>query len=386
MKAITFEGKDTVGYGDAQEPRIEQPGDVIVRVRAAGICGSDLHPYHEREKGLDHGTVMGHEFVGEVVEIGSEVAKVDVGDIVCSPFTTNCGSCFYCRSGLTCRCESGELFGWVHEGAGLHGAQAEYVRVPLADGTLMNVPEGVSDAAGLLIGDILSTGFFCAEQAGLGVLDAVSATSAATGGAPGAGGAGIASGGGGTGVVPGAGTAGGTYAVVGCGPVGLMTILAARHLGAEELFAVDAVPERLALAEKLGAVALDYRQDPVVDIVLEATDGRGADAVMEVVGALSAIETAIAMLRPGGTLSSVGVHTEDRFGFTPVDAYDKNLTFRSGRCPARAYMERLAPLVRDEYIDPEFVFSHRLPLSEGVRGYEIFDNKLDGCTKVLLEP
>ncbi len=376
MKAITFEGKDTVAYGDADEPCIEQPGDVIVRVRAAGICGSDLHPYHQREKGLDHGTVMGHEFVGEVVETGAGVADVNVGDIVFSPFTTNCGTCFYCRRGLTCRCESGELFGWVHEGAGLHGAQAEFVRVPLADGTLMKVPEGVSDAAGLLLGDILSTGFFCAEQAGLGVLDG-SAGTAAAGAGPGA----VA-----TGVVPGAVAAGGTYAVVGCGPVGLMTIIAARYLGAEELFAVDAVPERLAMAEKLGAVPLDYRHDPVVDIVLEATDGRGADAVMEVVGARAAIKTAIAILRPGGTLSSVGVHSEDRFGFTPVDAYDKNLTFRSGRCPARAYMARLAPLVRDRHIDPELVFSHRLPLSEGVRGYEIFDKKLDGCTKVLLEP
>jgi threonine dehydrogenase-like Zn-dependent dehydrogenase len=385
MKAITFEGKDTVGYGNADEPHIERPGDAIVRVRAAGICGSDLHPYHQREKGLDHGTVMGHEFVGEVVETGAGVANVDVGDIVFSPFTTNCGTCFYCRSGLTCRCESGELFGWIHEGVGLHGAQAEYVRVPLADGTLMKVPEGVSDAAGLLLGDILSTGFFCAEQAGIGMLDAA-AGPASAGGGRGAVAAGVASGAVAAGVMSGAVAAGGTYAVVGCGPVGLMTIIAARHLGAEEIFAVDAVPERLAMAEKLGAVALDYRHDPVFDIVLEATDGRGADAVMEVVGARSAIETAIAILRPGGTLSSVGVHTEDRFGFTPVDAYDKNLTFRSGRCPARAYMERLAPLVRDQHIDPEFVFSHRLPLSEGVRGYEIFDKKLDGCTKVLLEP
>jgi len=368
MKAITFEGKGRVAYTTADDPRLEAPTDAIVRVRAAGICGSDLHPYHEREKGLDQGTVMGHEFVGEVVEAGSEVAAVNVGAIVCSPFTTNCGTCFYCRRGLTCRCESSALFGWVHDGVGLHGAQAEYVRVPLADGTLMKVPEGVSDAAGLLLGDILSTGFFCAEQAGIGVLDAAAGSAAAIDGAAGA------------------GPAGSTYAVVGCGPVGLMTIIAARYLGAEEIFAIDTVRERLAMAEKLGAVPLDYQQDAVVDIVREATDGRGADAVMEVVGARSATETAMAILRPGGTLSSVGVHTEDRFGFSPVGAYDKNLTFRSGRCPARAYMKRLAPLVRDKRIDPEFVFSHRLPLSEGVRGYEIFDNKLDGCTKVLLEP
>jgi threonine dehydrogenase-like Zn-dependent dehydrogenase len=231
----------------------------------------------------------------------------------------------------------------------------------------MTVPEGISDAAALLLGDILSTGFFCAEQAGLGVAGDDDRWSA-------------------RGPVPTPAAATGTQAVVGCGPVGLMTILAARHLGAEELFAIDAVPERLALAETLGAIPLDYRQDPVVDIVLDATDGRGADAVMEVVGARSAIETSIALLRPGGILSSVGVHTDERFGFTPVDAYDKNLTFRSGRCPARAYMQRLAPLVRQGRLDAEFVFSHRMPLSEGARGYEIFDRKLDGCTKVLLEP
>lgn len=363
MNAITFAGNRKVVFEKVADPRVEQPADVIVRVRAAGICGSDLHPYHEREVGLDHGTVMGHEFVGEVVEAGAEVAVVRPGDIVCSPFTTNCGRCFYCRRGLTCRCTGGELFGWVHEGAGLHGGQAELVRVPLADATLMRVPEGVSDAAALLLGDILSTGFFCAEQAGLGVVAGGGRSAARTAGAP-----------------------AGTYVVIGCGPVGLMTILAARYFGAEELFAVDTVPERLAAAERLGAIPLDFRRDEPVEVVLEATSGRGADAVMEVVGARAASETAIAMLRPGGVLSSVGVHTEETFGFTPVQAYDKNLTFRAGRCPARDYMRRLAPLVSSGELDAEFVFSHRMPLSDGVRGYEIFDRKLDGCTKVLLEP
>jgi len=357
MKAITFAGKGKVVYETVPDAMIEHAGDVVVRVRGAGICGSDLHPYHEREEGLDQGTVMGHEFVGEVVETGAEAAAFRPGDSVFSPFTTSCGGCFYCLCGLTCRCESGRLFGWLHEGEGLHGAQAELVRVPLAGGTLMRVPEGISDAAALLMGDILSTGFFCAEQAGVGSLaDGRRA-------APGS-----------------------IFAVVGCGPVGLMTILAARYLGAEELFAVDTIPDRLAVAERLGAIPLDYREDPVVDIVRDASDGRGADAVMEVVGTRAAVQTAIGMLRPGGVLSSVGVHTEDRFGFTPVDAYDKNLTFRSGRCPARAYMERLAPLVRDGEIDADFVFSHRMPLSEGARGYEIFDRKLDSCTKVLLRP
>ena len=362
MNAITFAGERRVEYAAVEEPRLEAPADAIVRVRAAAICGSDLHPFHGREKGLDPGTVMGHEFVGEVVEVGREAPSSLVGETVFSPFTTSCSDCFYCRVGLTCRCATGELFGWVSEGAGLQGGQAEYVRVPLAAGTLMAVPEGVGVEDALLLGDILSTGFFCAEQAGIGVLGA------------------------GGGIEPTAGAGRGTYVVVGCGPVGLMTIIAARELGAEELFAVDAIPERLALAEELGAVPLSYRDDPVVEILREATDGRGADAVMEVVGARAASELAISLLRPGGVLSSVGVHTDQSFGFTPVEAYDKNLTFRSGRCPARAYMQRLVPLVRARRLGAARVFTHRLPLREGVRGYEIFDQKLDGCIKVLLEP
>ena len=363
MKAITFEGKRKVAYSDAADPRVTEATDVIVRVRAAGICGSDLHPYHEREK-MDQGTIMGHEFVGEVVEVGSRVESFTKGDVVFSPFTTNCGVCFYCQSGLTCRCDSGQFFGWVYDGVGLQGSQAEYVRAPLADGTLMHVPEGVSFAAALLLGDILSTGFFCAEQAGVGLLDDNGLARAPA--AP-------------------LLDASRTYAIVGCGPVGMMTILAAYYLGAEEVFVIDTIPERLATAEQMGAVALDYRVDPVADVVREATDGRGADAVMEAVGARSAMDLAVEIVRPGGVVSSVGVNTDKSFSFTPGDAYDKNLTFRSGRCPARYYMQRLAPLVGAKQIDPEFVFSHRMPLSEGVNAYQIFDQKLDGCTKVLLE-
>ncbi len=362
MQAITFQGRASVSYDTVPEPGVEQPADAIVLVQAAAICGSDMHPYHERERGLDHGTVMGHEFVGEVVEVGGDVRLTSVGDLVCSPFTTSCGACFYCDRGLTSRCSSGQLFGWVENGKGLQGSQAEYVRVPLADGTLMRVPEGVSAAAALLMGDILSTGFFCAEGTGVGKLDADGEVE------PG-----------------GSGDEVSTYVVVGCGPVGLMTTMAVLELGAAELFVVDAIPERLAVAEKLGAMPLNYEEDSVAEIVVEATGGRGADAVMEAVGAHAATELAISLLRPGGVLSSVGVHTDERFGFTPAAAYDKNLTFRSGRCPARYYMDRLARFARARNDDLEAVFSHKLPLSDGVHGYEMFDKKLDGCTKVLLE-
>ena len=368
MKGITFNGKQVVRYQSVPDPVIEQPGDAIVKVSAAAICGSDLHPFHEREKGLDHGTVMGHEFVGEIVEVGNDVPGLGSGDKVLSPFTTNCGDCFYCRRGLTCRCPAGQLFGWVENGEGLQGGQAGYVRVPLAGTTLMRAPEGVSEEEALLMGDILSTGFFCAEQAGIGRLGP-------DGGGP------IE----GTDPYGGRGSRG-TYVVVGCGPVGLMAVIGALELGAEELFAVDSIPERLAIAERFGAIPLDYETEPVADVIRGATDGRGADAVLEVVGARSATELSIDLLRPGGVLSSVGVHTEERFGFTPTDAYDKNIVFKSGRCPARYYMERLVPVVRAKRYDLASVFSHRLPLSEGVRGYQIFDEKLENCTKVLLEP
>jgi len=312
-------------------------------VRLAGICGSDLHVYHERERGLDPGTVMGHEFVGEVLETGSGVRRFRQGDRVASPFTTSCGECFYCRTGLSARCDRGELFGWVEAGRGLQGAQAERVRVPLADATLVALPDDASDERALLLGDVLPTGWFAAELAGIG---------------------------------PGT-----TCAVVGCGPVGLMAVLAAVEKGCARVFALDPRPERLGLAERLGACRVEG-----VAAVREATGGRGVDAALEAVGAPGAFRSAFELVRPGGTIASVGVHTERGFSISPTEAYDKNLTIRTGRCPARRYMERLLPLAFDPRRPIEALISHRLPLTDGPRGYDLFDRKLDGCTKVVLRP
>ncbi|MFL6202613.1 MAG: alcohol dehydrogenase catalytic domain-containing protein, partial [Thermoanaerobaculia bacterium] len=166
MKALVFEGIRRVACSTVPDPSLVDPGDAIVRVRAAAICGSDLHVYRGLETGLDAGTVLGHELAGEVVEAGRGVARFRAGDLVVSPFTTSCGVCFYCRLGLTGRCERGQLFGWVEEGRGLHGVQAEYVRVPLADSTLVAVPEGTPPELALFAGDILATGWFGAESAG----------------------------------------------------------------------------------------------------------------------------------------------------------------------------------------------------------------------------
>jgi len=347
MKALTFQGKEDIQYTAVADPVVLAPTDVIVRVTACAICGSDLHVYHEREKGIARGTAMGHEFTGEIVEVGSGVVILRRGDKVMSPFTTSCGSCYYCKIGLTCRCEKGQLFGWIENGVGLQGGQAEYVRVPLADSTLVKIPDGVSREEGILLGDVLSTGFFCAKQAE---------------------------------VKP-----NGNYAIIGCGPVGLMAVIAARELGAEKVFAVDRVPERLQKAAEFGATSVHGSGDDVIEIIRDATAGRGVDGVLEAVGNHSAVRLGFELVRPGGIVSSVGVCTDATLAFSPVEAYNKNLTYRIGRCPARFMMDQLIPLVQRKKYDIGSIFTHRMKLSEGREGYSIFAGKRDLCLKVLLE-
>ena len=340
MNALTFQGKEQIKHKSVPDPVLKEPTDVILRVEVTAICGSDLHIYHGRETGLDAGTVMGHEFVGEVVELGSGVKSLKKGDVVVCPFTTSCGECRHCRRGLTARCEKGEFFGWVKGDKGLHGGQAEYVRVPLADGSLVAVPEGAKKEEALLAGDILSTGYFCADMADISKDSVV--------------------------------------AVLGCGPVGLMAILGAREFHAAKIFAVDSIPERLKLAEQFGATPVAIKQ-------ARETIGE-SDCVLEVVGSPAATRLAVDLLRPGGTIAAVGVHTEEHFAFGPGEAYDKNLTYRAGRCSARHYMDKTLPIIRDGKYDLSAIYSHRLPLSEGVKGYEMFAGRKDGCTKVILTP
>lgn len=347
MKALVFAGIETVEHTAVPDPAIREPTDAIVRVETAGICGSDLHPYHGREKGLDPGTVMGHELVGTVEETGGDVRSLSVGDRVACPFTTSCGTCAPCLEGLTSRCVKGQLLGWVSGGEGLQGAQAECVRIPLADSTLVPLPREIDPETGLLLGDVLSTGFYCAEMAGA--------------------------------------RDGGTFVVVGCGPVGLSAVASAAQRGTS-LFAVDSVPERLAIAKRLGARVLDHRRDDVAAIVREATGGRGADGVMELVGASEAMKLALDIVRPGGVISSVGVHTASVFPFSPSQAYDKNLTYRTGRCPARSIMKRLlSEIVSGRFQTPP-VITHSGGLADGPRLFRLFDRKEDGCVKAVLKP
>lgn len=348
MKALTYHGVHRIRYEEAPDPQLQHEHDAIVEVELAGICGSDLHVYHGRETGLDAGTVMGHEFVGRVVEAGVGVRTFAPGDRVASPFSSCCGHCYHCSLGLSARCSAGQLFGWVQGGVGLHGAQARYVRVPLADATLCHLPDDIASEAALLLCDVLPTGHHCARMAA---------------------------------VAP-----AGTYAVIGCGPVGLMTVLAARELGAERLYAIDAVDERLAFASRLGATPVDTRSADPVQVVRAATDGRGADAVLEAVGSPESGLLAFELVRAGGTISAVGVHHEAAFGFSPAQAYDRNLSFHIGRCPARSLMEGLIPLARRRRDELAAMITHRLPLSRGPEAYELFDQKRDGCIKVALTP
>jgi len=347
MRALVFRGVGAVGLETVPDPSIRQPTDAIVEVEATAICGSDMHVWHGREAGLDDGTVMGHEFVGRVVALGREARGLAVGDLVMSPFTTSCGVCRPCLRGLTARCVRGSLYGWVEDGAGLHGAQAEYVRVPLAASTLVAVPEGVTADEALLLGDVMSTGYYGAELARADPAR--------------------------------------RCAVVGCGPVGLMAVLGARIRGAEQVYALDTVRERLDLAREFGAEPLDAG-DPDALAALLDHDGGGPESVVEAVGSEPALRLAHDIVGPGGTIAAVGVHTEPDFAFTPAELYDKNITFTTGRCPARAVLETLIPVVQSRRFTPASIITHRLGLDAGSAAYELFDERRDGCVKVVLEP
>ncbi len=346
MKALVFDGIERITHATVADPEICHPLDAIVKVKLCAICGSDLHVYHGRETGLDHGTVMGHEFMGEIVALGREVTNLSIGDRVVSAFSTSCGHCSFCREGLTSRCEMSQVFGWVQNGQGLQGAQAEYVHVPNAQHTLMKPSPELSDEQSLLLGDILSTGYHAAKSASIKI--------------------------------------DGAYAIVGCGPVGMMAAVGALEQGAGSVFIIDRIPERLAIAERFGAIPVNFDTADPAQVINDATDGRGVDAVMEVVGSPQACSLAFDLVRPGGIISIAGVHNEPHFTITPTQAYDKNLTLVSGRCPARAYMETLQEVASSGRYDLSAIISHRMNLQKGSDGYDMFASRRDNCTKVVL--
>ncbi len=345
MNGVCFQSIGKVGWQELDDPRIESAGDAIVSVSMAGLCGSDLHPFFGRETGLDPGTVMGHEFIGEVVECGSAVRRFQSGEIVCAPFSTSCGECFYCLSGLTARCIKNQLFGWRSGQSGLHGGQAELVRVPHADGTLVRLA-GRAPEIGLLLGDNLSTGFYCAEMAGANEQ--------------------------------------GVHVVIGCGTVGLLCLLACQARGVEpqNLLALDMQPQRLAMAARMGATTF-CDPAPLQEMLMQRTDGRGADSVMELVGLPEAQKLAYQFVRPGGTMSVIGCHCTPGFTFGPADAYNKNLVYRTGRCSARHFMDRLDSIVDQFEAELLALITHRFMPVDAIKAYDVFSTRADGCIKAV---
>lgn len=349
MKALVLRQLGSVQLEDAPEPRIVDSGDAIVRVTTAGVCGSDLHIVQGRDAGIRMGTIMGHEFVGVVEEAGPEVTGFRPGDRVVAPFTANCGSCFYCIRNMPARCVQTIGFGFINEaGFGLHGAQTEFVRVPMARATLMKLPESLRDEEALFLGDIFSTAYSCAENASL--------------------------------------QRGDVAVVIGCGPVGLLCVQAAQLFSPSAVIAVDSVDYRLEKAREFGAIAAKPDAAELAKLVRDHTEGRGADAVLEAVGNPSALDLALQVIRPGAVVSIAGYHTEASYSFPIQYAYTKNLTLKIGRCHARKYMTQLLPLVEQKQVRLTDIITHTLPLNEGVRGYEIFSNRLDNAIKVLLKP
>lgn len=347
MKAVVFRGIRNVEIVDVPSPQILAPDDVIVKMESAAICGSDMHVYHGRETGIDSGTIMGHEFSGTVVEVGGLIAKFKRGDRVLSPFTVNCGSCFYCTIGLTARCQKSQLYGWVENGEGLQGVHAEYIRVPMGDSTLVGLPEDLSWQEGNILADIASTGYFGAEQAEIKIND--------------------------------------LCVVVGCGPVGIMAIKAAKLLGAKEIYAIDSVDFRLNFAEECGAIPINFLEVEVSEEIKKKSDSSGADCVIEAVGSKASMETSFELLRPGGILSTIGVQAFDELPFSPSDMYDKNITLKAGRCSSRYYAEKLIPMVQNGDFKISDVITHTFNLIDGKEAYRVFDEQKESCLKVLFK-
>lgn len=346
MKAIVLHGSGDVRVDSVPDARLSDARSAIVRVTRASICGSDLHLYHGTVPTIP-GTVIGHECVGVVEEAGRDVRRFKKGDRVLVPGVIGCGDCDSCRGGYVVGCLSffNKVYGVTPE---LPGAQAEALHVPHADANLLPSPSDLSDEQILFLTDILPTGYYAAENADL--------------------------------------EPGKTVAVVGCGPVGLFAIMSAQLFGPARILAIDTVERRLELARELGAIPVDAsRQDPGT-AVLDATDGRGADAVIEAVGAAQTVQLAFDLVRIGGVVSVVGVLLQPDFPFPMGTAFMKDLTFRIGLVNVPRFVPTLLPLIRSGRIDPTRLISHRLPLAEGRRAYEMFDKKEDGCLKVTLTP
>lgn len=343
MKAVVLHEPGELGVVEVADPAILQPGDAIVSVRATAICGADLFPFHGLTPGFEMGTILGHEFAGEVVEVGSGVTSVRPGDRVVNASMISDGTCASCRAGRVTQCEGRSLFGYSGVYPRLDGGQAELVRVPHADRALQKLPDEVSDEAAVFLADILPTGQAAVVRAGVAEGDVV--------------------------------------VVVGCGPVGLMAILCARGT-AGRLLAVDGVPARRELAERLGAEAVTPEE--AMDVVASATGGLGADVVIEAAGSPGALDASLRLARGRGTVSVVGAHFEPDYPLDNGLMFERELTLRFSigdpTADGRLLLERIA----DGELDPTSIVTHRMPLTEAAEAYRLFDAR--EATKVVLTP
>jgi threonine dehydrogenase-like Zn-dependent dehydrogenase len=390
MKATCWMGKRSVEVRDVPDPQVLNAHDAIVRVTSTAICGSDLHLYNGFVPTMERGDVLGHEFMGEVVEVGRAVRNLSVGDRVVVPFPIACGRCLACQAGQYSLCENSNpnawiaeklwghspagIFGYSHMLGGFAGGQAEYVRVPFADVGPLRIEDDLSDEQVLFLSDILPTGYMGAEMCRIRPGDVV--------------------------------------AVWGAGPVGQFAIASAYLLGAERVIAIDRFPYRLQMArEHSGAETIDYEEvDHVGAVLKEMTGGRGPDACIDAVGMEAhtpgvlfaydrvkqaarletdrpiALREAILACRNGGTVSVIGVYGGfiDKFPMGAV--MNRSLTIRTGQCHVHRYMRPLLDRIRSGEIDPSFVITHRLRLEDAARGYELFADKEEGCEKVVLVP
>lgn len=387
MKALTFHGSRDVRIDNHPDPQLQADDDVLLRVTATAICGSDLHLYRGKVPGMEAGDILGHEFMGIVEETGPEVTRLKKGDRVVVPFTIACGDCFYCDRDLYAACETTNpdrgailnkkdirsgagMFGYTHLYGGYPGGQAEFVRVPKAQVGPIVIPDGLADERVLFLSDILPTGYQAALNAGVGP--------------------------------------GWTVAIFGGGPVGLMAAACARLLGAERIFMIDHHPYRLEYAKAAYGVEplnFDEDEDPAATII-SRTANRDVDASIDAVGfeakgslvetvmtnlklegaSGKALRQAIACTRRGGTVSVPGVYSGFIHGFLFGDAFDKGLTFKMGQTHVQKYLPELLELVAMGELRPEEIITHRMPLIEAVDGYQIFDNKEQQCRKVVLIP
>jgi threonine dehydrogenase-like Zn-dependent dehydrogenase len=389
MRALTWHGKNDIRCETVPDPKIEHDRDAIIKVTACAICGSDLHIFDGVIPSMQKGDVLGHETMGEVVEVGSANKALKVGDRVVVPFTISCGECFFCQRGFYSGCERSNpnakkaeelwghspagLFGYSHLLGGFAGGQAEYLRVPYADVGPIKVPQGLSDEQVLFLSDIFPTGYMAADFCNL--------------------------------------EGGETVAIWGCGPVGQLAIRSAILLGAERIIAIDTVSERLRLAESAGAVTLDFRKEDIYDRIQELTQGRGADACIDAVGTEPAtgsgfdavvdrvkvatfmgtdrphvLRQAIHCCRNFGTVSIVGVYGGFLDKIPMGSAINRGLTFRMAQTPVQHYLPKLMELIETGKIDPSVVITHRARLEDGPELYKTFRAKEDGCIKVVLKP